>query len=242
MIRGGITFIKAKRGTGKTEFFRYIQHGLLTNNEDVRIGLVHMEEMLSTTLRCFATYELGKNVRTEQDQEEQGVTTEEVIAAANKIKRDDHIVPFELLPSDEPLQIVEYCRMAATIYQCDFIFIDHIQRLIYRNGAENATGILTQVATQLAELGKELNVGIIAISHLNQDGGTQYASALENEAIVVIDIKRETDEDDERKRNTSEFVVTKNRPFSKLGSAGTVYYEPDTTILEESTIDFYEES
>ena len=34
-------------------------------------------------------------------------------------------------------------------------------------------------------------------------------------------------------RNTTHFIVDKNRPFAKLGKAGSVFYDPETTVLEE---------
>lgn len=234
LVTGGITFIKAPRGAGKTEFFRYMQFKLLKSHPSVSYALIHMEEMLSTTLRCIATYELGINVRTEEDQEAAGITTDQVLEAALSLKGGGRIIPFELLPTDAPLKIVEYCRLAASVYGAKFIFIDHIQRLIYRNGAADATGQLTQVGTLLAELAKELNIGIICISHVNDAGVTQYASALENEALICVEVRRDVDNEDEIIKDTSEFYVTKNRPFAKLGSAGFVYYDPSTTLLEET--------
>ena len=50
MVKGGITFIKAPRGTGKTEVIRYFETGLL-RDEESRVALLHMEEMKSTTYR-----------------------------------------------------------------------------------------------------------------------------------------------------------------------------------------------
>ena len=38
---------------------------------------------------------------------------------------------------------------------------------------------------------------------------------------------------DEVIQNTTTFIVDKNRPFAKLGNAGSIYYDPDTTILTE---------
>ena len=66
IVKGGLTFIKAPRGTGKTELIRYIETGLL-KNPDIRIAMLHMEEMKSTTYRAMATYELGVNVRRNDD-------------------------------------------------------------------------------------------------------------------------------------------------------------------------------
>ncbi len=236
LVKGGVTFIKAPRGAGKTEFFRYLQYQLRTRHPDVAYGLIHMEEMLSTTIRCMATYKLGVNVRTKEDQEANGVTDAEVEQAAIELKGDSKIVPFELLPTDDPLAIVEYVRMAATVFGCEFVFIDHMQRLVYRHGLDRATENLTQIGTKLADICKELNIGVIAISHINTSGVTQYASALENEAIIVIDVERDVDSEDEIEKDISEFVITKNRPFSKLHSAGYVYYNPETTILEETFV------
>ena len=53
------------------------------------------------------------------------------------------------------------------------------------------------------------------------------------EAIVCIKLQRDTEAEDESERNTTYFTVDKNRPFAKLGKAGSVYYDPETTILEE---------
>jgi hypothetical protein len=68
---------------------------------------------------------------------------------------------------------------------------------------------------------------------VNDDGRTKYAASLEEEAIMCIKLTRDTEAEDEAERNTTYFNVDKNRPFAKLGNAGSVYYDPDTTLLEE---------
>ena len=50
---------------------------------------------------------------------------------------------------------------------------------------------------------------------------------------LSIKIERDVDSDDEILQNTTEFIVDKNRPFAKLGKAGAVYYDPETTLLSE---------
>ena len=85
----------------------------------------------------------------------------------------------------------------------------------------------------MAQLAKELNIGVIFISQVNEDGRTKYAASLEEEAIICSKLKRDTEAEDDTERNTTEFIVDKNRPFSKLGNAGSVYYDPETTLLEE---------
>ena len=236
MVKGGLTFIKAPRGTGKTEVIRYFETGLL-HNEGVKVALLHMEEMKSTTLRAMATYELGVNVRTKEDAERNGYSLDQVEAAANKIadSENNRTIIFEMQSHDDPLTLLEYTRMAVTSFVAAFVFVDHVQRLAYlsNSGVDGATSTLTTLGSRMAQLAKELNIGVIFISQVNDDGRTKYAASLEEEAIICVKIERDTESEDEVLQNTTEFIVDKNRPFAKLGKAGSVYYDPETTILTE---------
>ena len=49
----------------------------------------------------------------------------------------------------------------------------------------------------------------------------------------VLSLNVLSDSEDEVEQNTTTFIVDKNRPFAKLGRAGSVYYDPSTTILRE---------
>lgn len=221
--------------THNTELMRYFERAML-QTEDIKVAMIHMEEQKSTTLRAMATYELGKNVRTKEDATEAGIAEENVYQAALAAAKGDRTIIFEMRSADDPLKIIDYVRLACSVYGADFVFVDHVQRLTYLSGVDGATNVLTQVASNLAQLGKELNVGIIMISHVNEDGHTKYAKSLEEEAIICINIERDKTAKDETVRNTTKFNVTKNRPFSRLGEAGMVYFDPETTILTE--IDF----
>lgn len=222
--------------THNTEIIRYFERAMLAH-DDVNIAAIHMEEQKSTTLRSMATYELGKNVRTKEDAEFNGVTEEEVENAAIAATKGDRTILFEMRASDDPLQIIEYVSLAARIYGADFVFVDHVQRLTYLAGVDGATNVLTRIASNLAQLCKELNIGVILISHVNEDGSTKYAKALEEEAIITMAISRDKTAEDEHVRNTTKIEVTKNRPFSKLGAAGELYFDTDTTILQELEYD-----
>ena len=234
LVKGGITFIKAPRGTGKTEVIRFFETGLL-RSPDERIALLHMEEMKSTTYRAMATYHLGTNVRTKDDAKENNVTEEAVIQAAKEATQGERTIVFEMRSHDDPLKLLEYIRLAASVYGAGYIFIDHVQRLAYlsSSGVDGATSTLTTLGSRAAQLAKELNIGVIFISQVNDDGRTKYAASLEEEAIICIKLERDTETDDEVLQNTTTFIVDKNRPFAKLGNAGSVYYDPDTTILSE---------
>ncbi len=235
LVKGGITFIKAKRGMGKTELARFFETAML-RTPDTKIALLHAEEMKSTTYRAMATYELGVNVRTRDDAQENGVSEKDVIKAAKTITDGDRTIIFEMRSDDDPMKVLDYVRLAATVYGAEYVFVDHIQRLAYlsQTGVDGATSMLTALGSRMAQLCKELNIGVIFISQVNDDGRTKYAAALEEEAIICIQLNRDTESEDEIVANTTEFIVDKNRPFSRLGKAGSVFYNPETTILAET--------
>ncbi len=226
LIKGGITFIKAPRGTGKTEVIRYFETAMLRDPE---------EEMKSTTYRAMATYELGVNVRTKDDAKINAVDEKEVIEAAIKATKGERTIIFEMRLHDDPMKLLEYVRLAASVYGAGFVFIDHVQRLAYLSsaGVDGATSLLTALGSQMAQLAKELNIGVIFISQVNEDGRTKYAAALEEEAIICIKIERDVENEDEVEQNTTYFHVDKNRPFAKLGAAGSLFWDSDTTLLRE---------
>ena len=233
LVKGGLTFIKALRGQGKTELVRYFEVAMLRQN--TRIALLHMEEMKSTTYRAMATYELNWNVRTKEDAAANGFSEEQVIQAAQKVAGNENTVIFEMRSHDDPMQLLDYVRLASTVYGAEYIFIDHVQRLAYLSnaGVDAATSTLTTLGSRMAQLAKELNIGVIFISQVNEDGRTKYAASLEKKAIICVKLQRDVESEDEVERNTTHFIVDKNRPFSKLGKAGSVFYDPETTILSE---------
>jgi twinkle protein len=237
VVKGGVTFIKAPPGAGKTELVRYFERAMLEGDDTTKIAMLHMEEMKSTTLRAMATYELGKNVRTKEDQATAGLSDKEVEDAALKATKEDRSIIFEMRSHDDPMMILEYCRLACGVYGASVVYIDHVQRLTYLGGTDGATSVLTQIGSNLAQLAKELNVAIVVISHVSDSGHTKYAKSLEEEAIICIKIERDKESDDDTIRNTTKFVIEKNRPYSKLGDAGYVYYDPDTTMLTETIFD-----
>ena len=234
LVKGGLTFIKAPRGMGKTEVVRFFEMAML-RDPDERIALLHMEEMKSTTYRAMATYDLGVNVRTKDDARDNGISEEDVVKAAQKATQGERTIIFEMRVHDDPMKLLTYVRMASSVYGAGYIFIDHVQRLAYLSsaGVDGATSTLTTLGAQMAQLAKELNIGVVFISQVNEDGRTKYAASLEEEAIICIQISRDVESEDEVEQNTTHFKIDKNRPFAKLGDAGSLYYDAETTILRE---------
>lgn len=232
LVKGGLTIVKAPPGTGKSSLLRMLQHDLVTTHGKTVAALM-MEEMESTTGRAMATYQLGANVMTEEDAEENGFTEDQVVDALLEVVGDEKFVSFEINPQDPIEDTLRQCKYAVSVYNSEYIFIDHLQRLAYLSGTEGATAALTELGVKLTEFAKRKNIGIICISHVNSDGKTKYASSIEEEAIVLIELSRDKMAENEEDRNTTQIGISKNRPFAQTGDAGMLTYDPETTMVSE---------
>ena len=231
-VKGGITVVKALPGTGKTTIFRYFQHDLIKNS-DAKIAILHMEEMKSTTGRGLVTYELGANVSTKGDAEAAGISEDQVVETLKDLTKDDRFITFDIDPHDPINDTLDKIKICREVYGVDYIFLDHLQRLAYLAGVENATSGLTSLAVKIVDMTRKDAFSVIAISHVNNDGATKYAKAVEEEAIVVLELQRDGNSEDPAERDTTHIVVTKNRPFALLGDAGCLEYDHNTTMVSE---------
>lgn len=232
LVKGGITVFKALPGTGKSSMLRMLQHDLVVNHGKT-VAVLMMEEMKSTTGRAMATYELGKNVMTKEDAERNGVSEAEVKEALKAVVGDRKFVSFDINPQNPVEDTLRQCKYAVAVYGAEYIFIDHLQRLAYLGGTDNATSALTELGVKLTEFAKRKGVGIMCISHVNQDGKTKYASSIEEEAIMIIEMERDKQSDDPREQNTTYLNTSKNRPFALTGPCGMLMYDRDTTMVSE---------
>jgi len=232
LVKGGITVFKASPGTGKTAMLRMLMHDLVVNHGK-SVAVLMMEEMKSTTGRAMATYQLGKNVMTKEDAENNGVTEAEVKESLRAVVGDHKFVSFDINPQNPVEDCLKQCKYAVSVYGAEYIFIDHLQRLAYLSGTETATSALTELGVKLTEFAKRKNVGILCISHVNGDGRTKYASSIEEEAIMVIEMERDKTSDDPREQNTTYLSTSKNRPFALTGACGMLMYDGQTTMVSE---------
>lgn len=234
LVKGGITVIKAPPGTGKSSYLRMLMHFLATAQDKVVAALM-MEEVKSVTGRAMATYQLGKNVKTKEDAAFNEVSEDEVKEALRTVLGEggERFVSFDVNPQDPVEDTLKQCKHAITIYGAEYIFIDHLQRLAYLMGTDGATASLTELGVKLTELAKRRNVGIICISHVNSEGKTKYASSIEEEAIVMIEMSRDKKSEDTQERNTTYLEITKNRPYALTGPAGMLTYDVETDMVTE---------
>lgn len=229
LVKGGITLVLGEEGQGKTEVLRALEYHVVKNNPDVKIAVCHMEESQATNLTTLACYELNKDVR----DPDHSVPRSEIEAAVSELTKNKNLYLFTHEEHQEPDEILENIRYLATVCGVEYFFIDPIQQLAYSSEGTDEEKTLTRMSVKLEKMATDLDIGIIMTAHVNDQGQTRSSRMIGKCAAVRIFLKRDHLNDDVDLRNTTHVTITKNRPFSKTGYAGSLKFDPKTFIVSE---------
>lgn len=229
-IRTGETvLITAMEGLGKTEIIRAIEYDLLKNT-DANIGIIHLEENKTRTLKGIVNYETGTPVHLPEYEMSKDALKENLRKA---ITRDDRLHIYSHFGSDDPDIILSTIRYMAGACNCKYIFLDHITMVVSGLQGDNERQALDYISTQLAMMVEELDFNLHLISHVNDSGQTRGSRNISKIADIRLDLFRDITATDPRERNTTQVIVSKNRYSGKTGPACKLEFNTDTYVLAE---------
>jgi len=228
--RGQVVVFKAQSGIGKTEVFRMCEHHLLKTTT-CKLGLIHMEEDKSTTIKGVATYELGIPCALPDT----GVSEETILSAYSSAVsgQEDRVFLYTMFGGDDPNDVLDSIRFLVSSGGVDIVFLDHITMLVTGVEEGDERRKLDYMSTKLKKMCKELKFCLCMITHVNDDGQTRGSRNIEKIADVMIDLSRDKLADDEYEKNTTYITVEKNRMTGRTGKAGKLYFNSSTFKLEE---------
>lgn len=221
------TLVKGMEGLGKTEVLGALEvHALRTT--DHAIGVIHLEEPAKRSLQRFASYDMGVPVHLDPS-----ISPETTIAAVQAITRaDNRLYFYKNFGGDNIDGVLNQIRWLATACKCKMVFLDHITRIVTSIHGNDERADLDYISTRFSQLAEELDFAMVAISHVNDDGKTRGSRNISKEAGTVIDISREHLSSNRIERNTTKFLIEKNRWASATGPAGVAYFDDLTFTLK----------
>lgn len=225
-IRTGETvLLTAPEKVGKTELMHFIEHQLLKVTDE-NVAAFFLEEDLQRHLHALAGIELARPVHLPDS----NVSDAEILAAVRSvIRRDERLHVYTHFGSDDPVVFLDTIRFLATARACKYILIDHISVIISGNNAINdERKSLDWLSSKLEMLCKELDIGIIIVSHVNDDGKTRGSRWMTKMFDITIQAFRDTMSDDPTERNTIHLSIPYNRYCNKTGPACKLLINGDT--------------
>lgn len=226
---GEVVLFTAMEGIGKTEVVRAIEYHLLTNTED-NVGIIHLEEDKARNLKGLAGYELSTPCHLPDAM----VSNEDIKAALHKLtKRDERLHLYNHFGSDDPDIILDTIRFLVASCNCKWITLDHITMVVSGLGDEDERKALDYISTRLAMMVKELDFGLLLVSHVNDEGKTRGSRNISKIADCWVHLDRDQQAPTEEQRNTTNLTVRKNRFGARTGPSGKLYFDIGTFKLNE---------
>lgn len=233
MRTGETVLITAQEGVGKTELMHAIEYQILKETKDA-IGAIFLEEPKRRHLQAVAGLELKKPVHLPDCPSSTG----EVLAALQRaVVEDERLHIYSHFGSDDPDAILDTVRYLAGARACRFVLFDHISMAVSGLAGEDERKALDYLSTRLEMMVKELDFGLILVSHVNDEGKTRGSRYISKIADIRIDATRDISNPDAIIRNTTNLLVAKNRFSGKTGPACKLLFDDATYTFQEVSND-----
>ena len=235
---GEITLFVSGTGAGKSTLLREIgYHIKKTTDEDVKLGVVSLEESPAETARKFSGLALSRNPAFEE------LSLEDLKPGFDDVFEDDRVIVLDhqgAITDGSIVDKLEYmCLMG-----CKYILLDHITILV-SEGAEDLRGneAIDKVMNDLLRLIKRHPVWIGLISHLRKSptGGKSFESgrmpslddirgsgSIKQISFDIVAFTRNMEAENEEERNTVNMSVLKCRYTGLTGPSNSLFYKYDT--------------
>jgi twinkle protein len=230
--RGETVLFLAQEKVGKTELMHFIEHKLLTESKE-NVGAIYLEEPNKRHLQALAGIELKRPVHLPDS----GCSDDQVVNAIdNIVEKDDRLFIYSSFGNTDPDILLTTIRYLATSCGCNYIIFDHITMgVVGSSKMDHIRGNLDYLITKLEMLVKELNIAIIIVSHVNDEGKPRESHYLTKVADITIRAERDLMSDDPLIKNTWHLSVVYNRFCGKTGYAGKALFDLNTySFFEES--------
>ena len=240
---GQLVVLAAGTGMGKSAFLKsWMYH--LVRSTNLHIGALYLEENPEETVLSLMSLAAGKNLK--KNSVWDACTDEDKRRYFDECGANRRIELFEPLSNTGVEYICNKIRYLAVVCDCKYCVLDHITYCV--DDSDDPRRALNKLMKQLHDLCVELGIVILAACHLRkssdskktaEEGGRvslddmKDSSSIKQLADVCIGCERNSQDEDPVKANTTLIRVLKNRDFGTKGPCTALFYDKDTTRLQE---------
>lgn len=242
--KGELTLFTAGTGSGKSQFLKEDMYNLLTEYEDLKIGVVSLEESTRDILMGMQAIKLNKRIHLP----DVFVADEEKESSIKWLEKDigERLVMLDHQGSSADDDLLSKIRYLIAI-GCEYIYIDHITIAV--SEANDTNKAIDSFMSELLKLCKRHSVWFGVVSHLRKTSGDRKSfengaiptdddlkgsGSIKQIAFDIIALCRNKMAKDPIVRNTTKLYVLKSRYTGRTGFAGKFLYDNDTGRLIES--------
>ncbi len=234
-----LTVISAGSGVGKSTFCREIAYDLGFGS-NTKVGLMMLEESVTTTARSLISIHLEKNVVINSD-----IPEDLIRQAHTALAHTNNFVLFDSFGSMEINDLLSRIRFMVTGLECQVVVLDHItiasSGMLDRIGDERK--MIDATMTKLRSIVQELDFHLIVVTHLRRPQGEKgYEDGLRvslqslrgSHSLVQLADNVVSLNVVGHDKNFRNLEVLKNRWSGITGFAGYLKYDKDSGRLWET--------
>lgn len=225
-----LVIINAPTGVGKTTLLKHIEHHILTQREDTKVGFLHFEEPKRDLALGLMSIEAQRPLHLPDVFD--ATPKHELKDYYDKIVNSDRVVIWDHFGSNAIQEVINKVRYMANL-GCKYIVIDHLSIIVSDQSGGDERKDLDEITTKIKTLCMELNISVIAVIHQNRQGLIRGTAAVEQMANIVLKLEREIESPDAWRRNVTKVTVQKNRFCGRTGPGCYLFYNENTGGLEE---------
>lgn len=244
---GQLVVLAAGTGMGKSAFLKsWMYH--LVRSTDLHIGALYLEENPEETVLSLMSLVAGMNLK--KNSVWDGASEEDKRRWFDECGANRRIELFEPLSNTDPDYICNKIRYMVVVRDCKYIVLDHITYVT--EAEEDSQGALNRLMKVLHSLCVELGIVILAACHLRKSASSQKSaeeggrvtlddfknsSSIKQLSDICLGLERNSQDNDPVKANTTIMRVLKSRDFGIKGPCTALFYDKDTTRLQETGIE-----
>jgi twinkle protein len=231
LITGHFVVIKAAPKVGKTQILKEIAYHIHTTSPH-NVGLIFLENTKKEIGLGLCALHMNKPIKPWEIPDDLAA-----LATAHEfLSQDDRITIFDPEDSRTVENIMAKILYFVKAHNCRYILLDHITMLSYQSGDDNERRFIDKLCADLKELTTSLDICIIAVTHVNDDGKARGSRASAQLCDSTIMLERDKTSDDPIVKNTTKFIVEDNR-WGECGTACNLFYNQTDGRMTELDFD-----
>lgn len=225
---GKLYILKAQPKMGKTQILRELAYKIRSDSP-YNVGLIFLEDTKKSIGMGMCALHMNKPIQFPDIPFE----LSDLEKAHEYMSADDRLTIFD--PEDERTveNIMNKIMYFVKAHDCKFIILDHISMLSYTSGDDNERRFLDKLVADLKALTPKLNIAILAVIHVNDEGKTRGSRAPVQLCDALIHLERDKLNKDPIIANTTEVIVEENRLTGDSGTACKLFFDRTTGRLTE---------
>ncbi len=227
MTTGHFVVVKAPPKVGKTSFLKELAYHIHSTSEH-NVALIFLENTKKEIGMGLCALHMNRVIKPWDVPED--IT--ELQKAHQHLSESERILIFD--PEDDRTvdNIITKIMYFVKAHDCRFVLLDHITMLSYQSEDENERKFLDKLCADLKELTTSLDICLIAVTHVNDDGKTRGSRASVQLCESLLALHRDKTNPDPIISNTTEVIVEENR-WGECGLASKLFYDVETGRMTE---------